>query len=124
MVEYINNDKKLGIKYDYKLIRKEFKKLKIPKDVYDPSKLPLETAKWYISMSPRGVGKTTNLLLLGMEFNKNYGTEIQYIRFHESMIQNKNIKDLFEVIVQHGYIEKLTGGKYNNVIYKARRWNL
>lgn len=122
MEEFINNDKKLGLKYDFNLVKKEFKKLKIPKDVYDPSKLPLEVAKWYISMSPRGVGKTTNILLLGMIMNKLYGTEIQYIRFHESMIMNKNIKDIFEVIIQFKYIEKLTNGKYDNVIYKARRW--
>ena len=77
MEEYINNDKKLGLKYDFNLVKKEFKKLKIPKDVYNPSKLPLDAAKWYISMSPRGVGKTTNILLLGMVMNKLYGTEIQ-----------------------------------------------
>ena len=41
-IEYHENDKKKGIKYDFSLIRKEFKKLKITKDVYNPLTIPLE----------------------------------------------------------------------------------
>ena len=70
-IEYHENDKKKGIKYDFSLIRKEFKKLKIPKDVYNPLTIPLEWSKFNVLLSPRSKGKTTNILLLGLIFLSN-----------------------------------------------------
>mgnify|MGYP003304829880 CR=1 FL=1 len=67
-LEYINNNPLDGIKYDYKAVRKEFKKLGIPKTVYDPCHLPLESCSWLVTLSERARGKTTNLLLMGMCF--------------------------------------------------------
>jgi hypothetical protein len=123
-IEYIDGNKQLGIKYDFNLIKKEFRKLKIPKDVYDPTKLPLEMCKWFLSMSERSRGKTTNLILLGMIFNKLYGTRIQYIRSGEDKIAPKITKNLFDTIKLYGYVEKLTDGKYNSVEYNSRKWFL
>ena len=121
-VEYIDGKEKNGIKYDYDLIRKEYRKLKVPKEYYTPLHLPLESVKWLISMSERARGKTTNVLLLGMIFNKLYGTEIQYIRSREDMITPKISHNLFGVIIENGYVEKITDGEYNTVVYKSRRW--
>lgn len=123
-IQYIGNNPQNGIKYDFDLVRKEFRKLKIPKNVYNPSKLPFDASKWFMSMSERSRGKTTNIILLGMVFNKLYGTELQYLRLHEEMITKKNSKDLFSTISvpDYHYIEILTDGKYNGIKYDARRW--
>lgn len=121
-IEYHENDKKKGINYDFSLIRKEFKKLKIPNDVYNPLTIPFEWSKFNILLSPRSKGKTTNILLLGLIFNKIYGTKLQYIRSSHDMITPSKAGSLFSVIVQNGYIEKLTGGKYNNVKLHWGSW--
>ena len=121
-MKYINDNPEFGIQYDWKKIRKEFDKLQIPEDVYDPTTAPLEKAKYFVETSERNIGKTTNWLLLGMVMNSMYGTIIQYIRQTENMIMPKSLKNLFSVIVECGYISKITDGKYNNVIYKSRRY--
>lgn len=120
--EYIEGKEKYGLEYDYDLIRREYKKLRCPDEYYNPTHLPFERSKWFISMSERARGKTTNVLLLGMIFNKHYGTEIQYIRSREEMIAPKISHNLFGVITDNGYIEKITDGEYNTVVYKSRRW--
>lgn len=121
-IEYINDDIKNGIKYDNNLVSKEYKRLKCPKDVYNPLHIPINSAKWFVLMSERARGKTTNVLLLGMIYNKLYGTEIQYLRTREDMITPKNSKDLFKTIIEYGYVEKVTDGEYNSIQYKSRRW--
>lgn len=121
-MKYIENDINNGIEYDWKILRKDFKSLKIPKDVYDTSKNPFETSYIFVDVSERSVGKTTNWLLLGMLMYVRYGTIIQYVRQNELMITPKNLKDLMETVKKFHYIEKITKGKYNDCIYKARRW--
>ena len=123
-IEYINGNKLDGIVYDFNFLRNEYKRLKCPKDVYNPCHLPFETCKWFITLSERARGKTTNLLLFGLLVWWHYGTGICYVRSNEQMIMPKASKDLFSNIVTWGYIEKLTKGKYNNVFYKSRRWYL
>ena len=123
-IEYINGNKLDGIVYDFNFLRNEYKRLKCPKDVYNPCHLPFETCKWFITLSERARGKTTNLLLFGLLVWWHYGTGICYVRSNEAMIMPKASKDLFSNIVSWGYIEKLTKGKYNNVFYKSRRWYL
>lgn len=120
--KYIDNEEKNGLIYDFNRIRKEFNKLKIPAQYYNPLCMPLEKCKYFVDLSERSTGKTTNLILLGMIFNKLYGTEIQYIRQKEDMIAPKSSRDLFTVILENNYIEKITEGKYNSVILKSRRW--
>ena len=123
-IEYINGNKLDGIIYDFNFLRNEYKRLKCPKDVYNPCHLPFENCKWFITLSERARGKTTNLLLFGLLVWWHYGTGICYVRSNENMIMPKASKDLFSNIVSWGYIEKLTKGKYNNVFYKSRRWYL
>lgn len=123
-IKYIENKISYGIDYDYHIIRKHYKKLGIPPDYWNPSKLPLETHKYFVGFSERTIGKTTNVLLLGMVMNALYGTIIQYVRQDEKDIAPKATSDLFEVITdpEYKYIEKLTDGVYNTVYYKSRRW--
>ena len=122
--EYIDNDKNKGIKYDWNKVYKELDKMKIiPNNVYYP-KFNFYKNKWNVVCSERSIGKTTNVLLLGMILNKMYGTIIHYIREDEDMIRQSAVKDLFDIIISHDYIRKITDNKYNDVLYNktVRRW--
>lgn len=120
--EFIDGKRNNGIIYDYPTIRKEFRKLKIPTEYYNPSKSPFDKCKWFINLSDRSTGKTTNWLLFGMTMNKLYGTVIQYVRQTNDMITPRNSKNLFDTILDNNYVSKLTDGKYNTIVYKAKRW--
>lgn len=121
-IEYIDGDKLNGINYDFNLIKKTYKSLNCPKDVFDPTHVPFDVCKWNVFMSERSRGKTVNLLLLGMGFYKHYGTGICYVRTSDTMIVPKMSKGMFDDIISWGYVEKLTDGRYNTIIYKSRRW--
>lgn len=119
-IKYIDNDPTLGISYDWNLITKEYRKLGIPPE-YDISgilTLGNESLKWYIITSERSVGKTTNILLLGMIMNALYGTVIQLVRHH--IAKASYYETLYDTICAYNngqYIKKLTNGEFNSVTY-------
>ena len=119
--EYIDNDVNNGIKYDFKRIFKRYKELNVPKE-FNIIPYYNMSARWNVFMSERSNGKTTNVLLLGMIMNNEYGTTIEYIRMRESMIAPKNSKNIFDTIIQHDYISKITKGAWNSVTYNSKRW--
>ena len=121
-IKYIDNDINKGIKYDYKFLLKEYNKLGIPKEYHTPARYNFNNSNYFVELSERSVGKTTNWLLFGMVMNKYYGTVIQYIRQTSDMITPKYLKQLFETIILNGYIEKITDGEFNNVQLKANKW--
>lgn len=123
-LQYIDNDINKGLKYNFKKIFKEFKKLNVPGDVHTPLETNLARNKYIVEMSERSVGKTTNWLLLGLCMFKLYGTQMQYIRQNQLMITPSNLKDLFSVILEYDYISKLTDGEYNTVYYFSKRYYL
>lgn len=97
----------------------------IPKGFYNP----LDDSKFYeaainIYCSVRSVGKTTNFLIIGLLLYQLEQTQTVYVRQMDEMIRPKNCRQLFNVIVENGYIEKITGGKYNNVTNYSRYWYL
>lgn len=124
-LKYINNDPTCGIKYNWKKIIKTYKALGIPPE-YDYTEIvPFDNdnLKWYNLNSERSVGKTTNLLLLGMVMNKMYGTQIQLVRHH--IAKASYYRELFNTIVNYHagqYILSLTDGKYNAVKYYQKRF--
>lgn len=120
-IKYIDDDMQHGIEYDWKFIEKELKKLNCPSNVYNPFKVHnVKNGKWIVDLSERNTGKTTNWLLIGMLMNKYYGTQTIYIRELVDMIMPKHALQLFDTILQHGYIQKITDNKYNSVKYKSR----
>lgn len=123
-LEYINGREEYGLQYDWKLIANDFKKLKIPGEFYNPTKCPFNRCKYFINLSDRSAGKSTNWLLLGMCMYIRYGTQIQYIRQRADNIAPRNIKNLFSVILQYNYVSALTNGIYNTIVYKSKRWYL
>ena len=124
-IKYIGNDPVKGIKYNWKKIMKEYKALGIPPEYDYTEIIPFENdaLKWYNLNSERSVGKTTNLLLIGMVMNKLYGTQIQLVRHH--IAKASYYKELFNTIVNYNegqYILSLTDGKYNSVKYYQKRF--
>ena len=108
-------------KWDWKLIRREWNHLKMPKDqAYDLFHIPLSYEKrcgYYMLLSKRGVGKSTSAMLLGLILFKLYGVQIQYIRENEDMLKPKNAQELMSVILSCGYIKTLTDGHWNYANY-------
>lgn len=125
-IEYIENNIQLGIVIDWDFILKEYKKLECPDDVYNPSTVIREmkenNCKWYVGMSKRKTGKTTNYLLIGMLCFWYYGIHIVYIRQRDDNIAPKNAIKMFDTILAFGYIEKITGGMFNDVRYYSKYW--
>lgn len=119
--EYIDNNINNGIKYDFKKIFKRYKELNVPKE-FNIIPYYNMNARWNVFMSERSNGKTTNVILIGMIMNNEYGTTIEYIRMRESMIAPKNSKNIFDTILQHDYVSKITKGKWNSVTYNSKRW--
>ena len=120
--KYINDDIECGIDYDYKKVKKLFKKLGCPEDLFDPFPALMSGCRWILDLSERSVGKTTQWLLVGMCMFRLYGTIIQYVRQFEDMIMPKASSDLFATILKYDYVTKLTDGEYNTIVYKSRRW--
>ena len=124
-IKYINNDPDLGIAVDWNFLKKELRKLVAPYvgDNYVPDP-PCDDAVWFLDLSERSVGKTTNYLLLGMLAFKYYGINIELLRVKKEMIRPINIKSLFDVIQmpEFHYVERLTDGKYNGIYYQAKNF--
>ena len=122
---YIDNNERFGLKYNWDLIRKTYNQLGIPKEFSIFPTLPIERATYFQLLSERAVGKTTDILLLGMVMNKIYGTKIEYIRQKDDMIKPSNAMELFKVITsfnQGKYIEKLTDGIWNTIVYHWKHY--
>lgn len=107
---------------NFNKIIKEYQKLKCPPDVFDPCKLPFDRDKYFVICSERSIGKTTNVILFGMVAHELYGIQIQYIRDTEIMLEPKNMRQLFDTILQYDYVSKVTKNKWNSVLYYARGW--
>lgn len=107
--------------FDVELVKKEIRKLKIPKEYF---KMDLEAINSHdISMFlsvRKDAGKTTQALIIGMVLNKLYKYEIEYLRIDDSQTREANIDNIFSVIKKFDYIEKIYDGKYNDVEYKKR----
>ena len=123
MRKYINDDVTAGIVIDWKMIQKKLVALDIPDDVYCPS-LPIESANYFIELSERSTGKTTQYLLIGLLLYKEYGIRTEYIRTRSEMTEKKSISNLYNVIIEYGYLNKIFGGKWDSMTYLAGQWHL
>lgn len=120
MIKYINNRESNGIQYDLSKIRKIYRKLNIPNEFDFIDFGILERNKIMVDLSERSIGKTTAWLLLGMCFNYFYDTKTIYVRESDEMIKPSKCQKLFDTIKTFNngeYINKLTNGKYNSVVY-------
>lgn len=119
-LKFIENDPNLGVDYNWELIAKTYKSLGVPPEYDITDLLPLgnDALKWYIMNSERSVGKTTNVLLVGMVMFALYGTVTQLIR--HTIDKASYYETLFDTIVAYNqgqYIKRLTNGEYDSVKY-------
>lgn len=133
-IEYIENNITYGIVIDWNMIYKEYLKAikhicgedsEVMQGIYVP-KPPMNSAVWFVEMSERSVGKTTNYIIIGLILYKHYGVhgKTEYIRTHKDGIMPKNAGKLFTTIREYGYIDYIFEGKWNDVHYNARGWYL
>lgn len=113
-IKYINNNRQKGIKIDWNHIFRMFKKLGTPPERYDPTELPIKEVNWAVLLSERSVGKTTQLLLIGLLLYKEYKIQTAYIRQYKDMITATKTKNLYSVVNEWGYIEKIFGDEWNS----------
>ena len=122
---YYNNEERNGPVYSWREVFREFRKLKTPAGLYDPTHTPLDGGvKTFDIISIRARGKTTQWLLVGMCAYFYYGCETVYIRETEDMLAPINARELFSVIneYEHGrYVKQVSDGLYNTVIVEDRR---
>lgn len=118
----ILNDTAHSVKIDWKKAFDIYNKLGCPAEVYNPSELPIDKAAWFVLTSERNTGKTTNLVLLAMILNLKYGLISAYLRQNSDDVTPKEMANFMNVIINNGYVQKLTNGRYNGVRYWARHY--
>ena len=121
-LKYYDNAPGHGYIIDWPAVFKLYHGLGCPKHVFDPSTVPIEDAAWFVLTSERNTGKTTNLVLIAMLLWAIYGAVTAYIRQSEDMITPKEMQNFMNVILEHGYIQKITNGEYNGVRYRAHNY--
>lgn len=121
-LQYYDGHQQHGFIIDWPEIFKLYNALGCPPEVFNPSTLPINDAAWFVLTSERNTGKTTNLVLVAMLLWAKYGAISAYIRQSDDMITPKEMKNFMNVIINNGYIQKITGGKYNGVRYWARHY--
>ena len=122
---YINNDKTQGILYDWKKIMQFYKKLHVPPE-YDYSNiLPFDKPyKWHLLLSVKSVGKTTQMLLIGLIMYKLYGTSVQICRHHmDNATYYDRLYSLINTFDGGRYIKAIFG-EYYEVGYYGKFFNL
>ena len=74
----------------------------------------------------RSNGKTTAVLRHALEdyVNSGYVNQLGIIRRWEVDFQGKNGQQMYEGIVNLGWVDELTNGEYNSVYYYSQRWYL
>lgn len=79
-------------------------------------------ATYSIIFGERSNGKTYDALKHGIdEFFKN-GHAFAYVRRWRDEITGTLGGELFNGFIDNGYIEQVSGGKWNSVIYKSKKW--
>lgn len=122
MIKYYFNSEVYGQVYDWNKIFKLFDSLNVPDTVWKPKREMLKS-KYGVLLSSRSIGKTSNILLLGLCQRAIYNTQIVYTRATELEFTPTEAKKLVDVINSYDegrYIKQLTKGRYNALVYKAR----
>lgn len=93
---------------------------------YTLDNILLQNADYNIIYGERSNGKTTAVLRYGLEshINSGYTEQTAIIRRWEEDFKGKNGQQMFESIVHLGWVDELTGGKYNSIYYYSQRWFL
>lgn len=83
-------------------------------------------ADYNIIYGERSNGKTTAVLLYALKdyVESGYKNQLALFRRWEEDFKGKNGSQLFKAIVELGFVEKITNGKFNSIYYYGQRWFL
>lgn len=123
-IRYHDGRKNRGVKVDWKAVKKEYKRLKIPKKYYYPLNADFDTVGYVISLSDRSRGKTTQILILGLVLYAMYGIQLHYIRQNSGQCEPRHLKNLYQTVLDNGYFQKIFGEEWNDCFYRGKRWYL
>jgi len=123
-IEYIDGLPDKGIKVDWKLVKREYKKLNIPSQYHYPLNCDPTQCGYAIDMSDRSRGKTTNKLILGLILYRLYGIKMTYIRQSKNDVTKQNLETLYETVISCDYISKIFDDEFNSCFYYGHRWRL
>lgn len=93
---------------------------------YTLNNILAHNADYNIIYGERSNGKTTAVLRLAIldHINSDYKNQLGIIRRWEEDFKGNNGKQMFEGIVNLGWIDEFTNGEYNAVLYFAQKWYL
>lgn len=91
---------------------------------YSLKKLLSKHADYNIVFGERSNGKTYAALEYGLCNYVSTGKQFAYLRRWKEDLRGKRAEALFSGHVANGFIEKLTGGEYNEVFYLSGKWFL
>ena len=81
-----------------------------------------KNADYNVIFGERSNGKTYAVLEYGLKRYLQTGEQMAYIRRWREDLRGKRADSLFANHVNNGLIEKLTGGKFNEVFYMSGKW--
>lgn len=91
---------------------------------YSLNKINKKDATYNVIFGERSNGKTYATLKQVLEKYFNDGSQFAYIRRWSVDVQPKRMNNLFNAIIEDGYLEKLSGGKFTAIFYRTGRFYL
>ena len=91
---------------------------------YSLSKINKKNATYNVIFGERSNGKTYATLKQVLENYFSDGSQFAYIRRWSVDVQPKRMNNLFNAIIEDGYLEKLSGGKFTAIFYRTGRFYL
>ena len=91
---------------------------------YSLNKINKKDATYNVIFGERSNGKTYATLKQVLENYFNDGSQFAYIRRWSVDVQPKRMNNLFNAIIEDGYLEKLSSGKFTAIFYRTGRFYL
>lgn len=91
---------------------------------YSLNKINKKDATYNVIFGERSNGKTYATLKQALENYFSDGSQFAYIRRWSVDVQPKRMNNLFNAIIEDGYLEKLSGGKFTAIFYRTGRFYL
>ena len=91
---------------------------------YSLNKINKKDATYNVVFGERSNGKTYATLKQALENYFDNGSQFAYIRRWSVDVQPKRMNNLFNAIIEDGYLEKLSGGKFTAIFYRTGRFYL
>lgn len=91
---------------------------------YSLNKINKKDATYNVIFGERSNGKTYATLKQSLENYFDNGSQFAYIRRWSVDVQPKRMNNLFNAIIEDGYLEKLSGGKFTAIFFRTGRFYL